>query len=82
MTFRELLKEQAAELRRAGVADAENDARLLLLYLKRWEEKDRLLSMEECATEADITAYKALAAERAKRKRFLRFSYLPKRSIR
>ena len=67
MTFRELLKEQAAVLGRAGVADAENDARLLLLYLKGWEEKDRLLSMEECAPEADITAYRALAARRAER---------------
>ena len=67
MTYRELLHEGKEQLLKAGIPDAEEDARALLLFQMKWSMTDYLMQADHEASPDNISALRNFFEKRAAR---------------
>ena len=67
MTISETVRKGAEILGKAGVSEAENDARELMLYLRNWNLTEYLMNVHEILTDSEAASYRELIGKRAER---------------
>ena len=58
MTISETVRKGAEILGKAGVSEAENDARELMLYLRNWNLTEYLMNVHEILTDSEAASYR------------------------